>query len=369
MISVIVPVYRNATLVEYSLKFLAANMPDGAELVVVDDGSDHETVRVLSGIEGARLVRHEANRGNTAAYNTGAAHARGDVLVFADSDVFVPAATLRAFSDVIGSDSRAGAVGSLLLYPYDHSIQHAGVAFDRWVLSHLFVGRQRHEVELAAVEERQAVTAALFACSRALFDTVGGFDETYRDGLEDIEFCLACRQLGYRNLMLSEHPAMHLESATRGPYKHLRRTYNYSIFFSRWSGRFSPDLAEYVRCSARSVSSSHLAEGYPAPLLNFCSTPNWPELAEAAAGELGLGLAGVHDLSGTVSEPEPIDLFRAVPLAFQRLPYSLVFVVDHFSQLSRNRFWFERRSHCDLVVDRHANVLTSTSLGHQGPGE
>ncbi len=79
------------------------------------------------------------------------------------------------------------------------------------------------------------------------------------DGLEDVEFCLRCRELGYRNVLSSRYPAMHHESATRGPYKHIRRVYNYSIFFSRWSGRFLPDLHDYVRTSSQFLSDTELA--------------------------------------------------------------------------------------------------------------
>lgn len=358
MISVIVPVYKNATLVEYCLSLLVENLPSDAELIVVDDASGTETLAVLKSFDRARLIEHHVNRGNTVAYNTGAAAARGDVLVFVDSDVFVSADILREFSTVLAGDDRLGAVGSLLLYPHDYTIQHAGIAFDTWGLSHLFVGRRPDEIGLPPIAERQAVTAALFACHRRVFEQVGGFDETYRDGLEDVEYCLRCREQGYRNVLLSRFPALHVESASRGPHKHIRRTYNYSIFFSRWSGRFRPDLSDYVRASVDRTLPHWPGAGYPAPVLNFCTTPNWLDLARVVAAG-GVPLGSTYDLSGSVAEAEPIDLFRMVPLAFQRSPSNLLFVVDHFGQLARNRWWFGRRPVSDLVVDRHANVVTT----------
>jgi GT2 family glycosyltransferase len=368
MLSVIVPVFRNATLVEYSLVHLSQNLPSCAELIIVDDASDAETLSILRKLANAHLVEHRENRGNTSAYNTGAAAARGEVLVFIDSDVFVSTETLEDLVEVVTADETAGAVGSLLLFPYDYTIQHAGVAFDRWTLSHLFVGRPCNAVRLAEVEPRQAVTAALFACSRALFEKIGGFDETYRDGLEDIEFCLRCCELGRKNLLLSRHPALHLESATRGPHKNIRRTYNYSIFFSRWAGRFEPDLCRFVEASLHSALEGFSFPAYPATVLNFCTTPNWLELADAAA-RAGVRLGGSHNLSGSIGEPEPIDLFRTIPLLFQRSPAPLLFTVDHFLQLSRNRYWFQRRAACDLIVDRHANVILSCQIGYGPSGE
>ncbi len=365
MLSIIVPIYKNNNLIEYCLALLMERVPADAEVILVDDASGPETVQLLKSFKGARLIEHKENRGNTVAYNTGAAAAKGDVLAFVDSDVFVPAGALEEFAGVLATGGDLGAVGSLLLYPYDYTIQHAGVAFEKWALCHLFEGRLRDEVPLAPVEERQAVTAAFFACRRAVFEEVGGFDETYRDGMEDMEFCLRCRELGYRNILLSRLPAIHLGSATRGPYKQIRRTYNRSIFFSRWSGRFHPDLCDYVAVSAKRALAGRSLPAYPAPVINFCTTPTWMELAEVVS-TCGFNLGTIHDLSGWVAESESIDLYRKVSLSFHRLPSSIVFVVDHFSQLASNQLWFARRSSSDVVVDRHANVLTGEHFGFSG---
>lgn len=365
MLSIIVPIFRNAVLVEYCLSALSEKLPADAELIVVDDASGQETVQILKKFSNIRLIEHEYNKGNTVAYNTGAAAARGDFLVFVDSDVFVPDGAFEEFSRVLSADNRLGAVGNLLLYPQDYTIQHAGVAFDKWTLSHIFTGRRREEVNLADIEERQAVTAAFFACRRAVFEEIGGFEETYRDGMEDIEFCLRCRELGYKNVILSRFPAMHLQSATRGPYIPIRRTYNYSIFFSRWTGRFQPDLCDFLKADAKRIFADFDNFEYSCPVINFCSTPNWIDFVQTLS-ECGLKTGTFHNLSGSIPETENIDLFRNVPIAFQRLPEKIVFVVDHFEQLKRNRLWFSRRSVSDIVVDRHANVLTGERFGFNG---
>jgi GT2 family glycosyltransferase len=362
MLSVIVPVYKNNNLVEYCLACLSENLPEDAELILVDDSSGPETVALLKNFSGARVIEHERNLGNTVAYNSGAAVARGDILAFVDSDVFVPRGALEEFARLLSKGGPHGAVGSLLLYPYDYTIQHAGVAFDTWVLSHLFVGRTPNEISLAPVEERQAVTAAFFACRKEVYAEVGGFNETYRDGLEDIEFCLRCRELGYRNVLASRFPALHLESATRGPHKHVRRTFNYSIFFSRWAGRFTPDLCDYLRAAAEATLGQTRPTLRTALVLNFCTTPNWPDLVRVLR-EFGIEPRDVHDLSGGASEPDALDLFRTIPIAFQRSPLPILFVVDHFQQLMRNQCWFRRRLELDVIVDRHASVLTSERLG------
>ena len=250
----------------------------------------------------------------------------------------------------------APAVGSLLLFPHDSTIQHAGVAFDRWVLSHVYSRRVLDSVPFGTIEERQAVSAAFLGIRRNLYEAVGGFDETYRDGLEDIDLCLRCRERGFVNLFAPAVCGQHVESATRGPFKHIRRTYNYSIFFSRWHGRFEVDLPRYLRRSIESVTwpQRRLTR---ITVVNFCTTPNWPELLEQFLAVRALGTHAVHDFSGFLGESESIDLYLRVPLALQRLPMPILFIVDHFEQLAANQHWMSERAEVDLVVDRHANVL------------
>jgi len=362
MLSVIVPVYKNDILVAHCLTSLVANAPSDAEILVIDDASGMDTISTVRNFPSVRLISHKTNKGNTVAYNTGANKARGSILIFLDSDVLVPPGAIVELVHPLSTHSNVGAVGSLLLYPHDHRIQHAGVAFDKWILSHLFVGRSLESIEFEPLEERQAVTAAFFGCTREVFEEVGGFDETYRDGLEDIEFCLRCRELGYTNLITTETPSFHLESATRGPKKHIRRVYNYNIFFSRWHARFTADLNIYLTKGLHRLFSSWQPSDYGTLVVNFCTTPNWHDLVQLAVEMGGIDIIDMLDLSGGFAENEHIDLYRTLPPAIHNSQNSLLLVADGFLQLAKNSRWFEVRRAVDLVIDRHANALPTTAL-------
>lgn len=57
----------------------------GAEILVVDDGSDDDT-RAVCAVHGVRVISHPYPMGNGAAIKTGARAARGKVIVFMDAD-------------------------------------------------------------------------------------------------------------------------------------------------------------------------------------------------------------------------------------------------------------------------------------------
>lgn len=86
--SVITPVYNRARLIGRALSSCLCQDFRDFEVIVVDDGSTDgtwETARKYAD-SNVRLVRHEHNRGVCPARNTGVSAARGQWLIFLDSD-------------------------------------------------------------------------------------------------------------------------------------------------------------------------------------------------------------------------------------------------------------------------------------------
>ena len=99
--SVIVPVYNVEDYLETCVASVIAQTCQDYELILVDDGSTDQ-----SGAMCDRLARqyhcrviHQANGGLGAARNTGIEAARGDYLVFLDSDDFLSPDTLQGLSE------------------------------------------------------------------------------------------------------------------------------------------------------------------------------------------------------------------------------------------------------------------------------
>ena len=86
VISVVIPNFNYRRFVAEAVESVFQQGGSGWEVIVVDDGSTDGSREVLSGFgEKIRLILQE-NRGPAAARNRGATQARGEYLLFLDSD-------------------------------------------------------------------------------------------------------------------------------------------------------------------------------------------------------------------------------------------------------------------------------------------
>ena len=85
-ISVIVPTYNRAALLQEALASVLAQTRVPDEVIVIDDGSTDETPQVLAQFAAPVKVITQENLGRSVARNRGLDTARGDLIAFLDSD-------------------------------------------------------------------------------------------------------------------------------------------------------------------------------------------------------------------------------------------------------------------------------------------
>lgn len=191
-----------------------------------------------------QVIRNEKNLGFARSCNRGAAAARGRHLVFLNNDTIALRGWLEELVRTIEENPSAGIVGSKLLYP-DETIQHAGVVFDENKLPfHIYRHFPSAFSGVNKKREFQAVTGACFIIRSDLFRILGGFDERYLNGLEDIDLCLRVREAGHRVLYCPNSCLYHLEYQTRKRDEQLQEQ-NVTLFMRDWSGKVVSDFYQY----------------------------------------------------------------------------------------------------------------------------
>lgn len=246
--SIVIPVFNGAGLTVRCVEHILRRRPRvDFEIIVVDDASTDGTIDALaSRFPGdlVRVVRREHNGGFAAACNLGATRAHGEFVVFLNNDTEPLSGWLDALVDHALRHPRAAVVGSKLLFPND-TIQHAGVVFCQdGHPRHLYAGVEATLPAIQRSRRFQAVTAACALVRRSLFIEVGGFDEAYRNGMEDVDLCLRLGELGHEVHYCHDSVLYHLESVSRGRSgpeikDGIRR------FQERWGGKVRRDDVDY----------------------------------------------------------------------------------------------------------------------------
>ncbi|HVG02611.1 MAG TPA: glycosyltransferase, partial [Nitrospira sp.] len=221
--SIIIPVWNNAALTQQCVTALAqVTAGVNFEVIVVDNGSTDGVQDFLQTLGGdVRIIRNEENLGFAKACNQGARAAQAEYLIFLNNDTIPLQGWLTALIEEARAHSDVAVVGSKLLYE-DGTIQHAGVAFSReWYLPyHIYRGANAQAAYVSRRREFQCVTAACMLVRRNVFEEVGGFDEGYRNGFEDVDLCLKIREKKWKIVYQPKSVLYHLESRTPGRKTH-----------------------------------------------------------------------------------------------------------------------------------------------------
>ena len=87
-VSVIIPTYNRAKLIKRSIQSVLNQTYQDFEIIVVDDGSADDTKSVVESFNNPKIryIRHDINKGQSAARNTGIKNAKGKYIAFQDSD-------------------------------------------------------------------------------------------------------------------------------------------------------------------------------------------------------------------------------------------------------------------------------------------
>ena len=247
--SIIIPVCNRGDLTKQCLLHLA-EVTEGChyEVIVVDNASTDGTQKFLASLGGdIQVIRNSENLGFAKACNQGAQAAKGKHLIFLNNDTIPRPGWLSALLEEVALHSDVSIVGSKLLYP-NNTIQHAGVVFSKNCLTpyHIFNGAPGDLPAANARREFQAVTAACFLIRRQEFEAVGGFDEGFRNGFEDVDLCLKIRERGRKVVYQPKSVLYHLEHQTPGRKDLEVERHNGNLLMSRWASKIVVDEDLYT---------------------------------------------------------------------------------------------------------------------------
>src|SRR3989344_3156925 len=113
MISIVIPNKNNFSKLKKCLESINKSDFKEYEIIVIDDGSDKETKQRYSEIKSAKLkvLFNAKNRGPSFSRNLGANEAKGDIILFIDSDCYVFQDTLNKIDKFFKENKNISCLG------------------------------------------------------------------------------------------------------------------------------------------------------------------------------------------------------------------------------------------------------------------
>lgn len=185
-VSVIVPVFNGARYLRATLDSVFAQDYPSVEIIVVDDASTDATPDILAAEPRARVLRQSANRGVSAARNSGLEAARGAFVAFLDGDDLWHPKKLSRQAAYLQARPQFGFCITKFKNFLDPDLEQP-----HWLPPHMFTVALPGLIPSAVLLTRDTV------------DRAGRFNETMRRG-EDLDYFSRINDLGIGYGMLDE---------------------------------------------------------------------------------------------------------------------------------------------------------------------
>jgi glycosyltransferase involved in cell wall biosynthesis len=174
--TVIIPLYNKEPYIKRALETVLNQTYDNFEMIIIDDGSTDEGVRIVSSIQDTRIkVFSQINSGVSAARNRGALLAKNQYLAFLDADDTWEPNFLQEISNLIDEFPYAGiyATNNKFIYPSGKVMLES--------FSDLFNGNNIGIIEdyfgLFAKIQKSPFSNSNLCIPKKIYDEFGGYKE------------------------------------------------------------------------------------------------------------------------------------------------------------------------------------------------
>lgn len=176
LVSVIVPTYKRPNTLDRTIKSVLNQTYSNVEVIVVDDNNPDSEGRQLTeakmeefeGNERVHYIKHEKNKGGSAARNTGARNAKGEFISFLDDDdEYLPKCI----------ESRLARLNEL---PQDYALCYS--TYITRVNGSETISTECREGDLfldALMQNIMIAAGSNLTIRKDAFDSINGFDETF----------------------------------------------------------------------------------------------------------------------------------------------------------------------------------------------
>lgn len=232
-ITIVIPLYNQLKFTKLCLDSLRTYGADGADLLLIDNGSSDGTSEYLTSCSDVAAITNRENLGCAGAWNQGVRQSSYEWLLFLNNDVLVSPGWLDGLL-AFAEEERVDIVSP--------AIREGEYNYDIDAYSREFVAK------MATFARRGVADGICFMVRRQVFETIGLFDENFRIGqFEDTDFFRRAKAAGFRLGITGRSFIHHFGSVTQDsirkskkvrPYEAENRSYYRKKWHLTWWRRF-----------------------------------------------------------------------------------------------------------------------------------
>ncbi len=284
-VSIVLVLYNQAELTLACLSSIVETLSTasfGIEVLIADNASTDRTAALLARIEGAKIIRNQANLHFLKAVNLTAAKARGQKILLLNNDAQLLPGSLASALRTLDSDASIGAVGGRIILP-DGLLQEAGsIIWQDGTCTGYARGQDPSSPDVMFQRDVDYCSGAFLLTPAARFHALGGFDERFAPAYyEETDYCVRLWESGFRVVYDPDAAIVHFEFGSAGSSAEALRLQaaNHAIFVDThagWlAGQFPPSPLNMLPArTARSIAprilvledrvpKAELGTGYP----------------------------------------------------------------------------------------------------------
>ncbi len=261
LVSIIIPAYGQADLTDSCLQsILETQAGVEYEIIIINNSQDEADVSSLSKwikYSKIKVIHNSQNLNFALGCNLGFSRSVGGIAVFLNNDTTVTNNWLINLLEPL-SNQNISITQPRLLYP-DGKLQCMGLVFsDKSNLAYpLYQNLDITKEVLVKNRLFNVITGACLAVRAEDFSLVNGFDVSFLNGQEDIDFCLKLNSLKNTKAMyVGNSIVYHYEGKSKGRGRFVAN--NRSSFLKRYSGKITPDDLQHYASDGYMVDAWNL---------------------------------------------------------------------------------------------------------------
>jgi len=192
---------------------------DNPEIIVVDNGSEDNTIELLSKEKNVKIIKNDSNLGFSKANNIGLKQASNEKIIFMNSDIELIDNSLNKLLEYFKDKKNIGIIGPKFLNP-DLSTQasvfpkqNAFNAFKEFWLNKKnsyskYIPKTQNPIKV------WAISGGCFLTRKSFFESIGSWNEKYYFYFEDMDLCRKINKIGKDVIWYPQSQIIHRHGAS-----------------------------------------------------------------------------------------------------------------------------------------------------------